>query len=37
MTLKVEIDNWDNHERIKKEIYSISNKYHVIDITIELV
>ena len=37
MTLKVEIDNWDNPERIKKEIYSISNKYHVIDITIELV
>ncbi|MBR6024245.1 MAG: cation transporter [Methanobrevibacter sp.] len=37
MTLKVEIDNWDNPEKIKKDIYSISNKYHVIDITIELV
>ena len=36
MTLKVKIDNWDNPERIKEEIYSISNKYHVIDITIEL-
>ena len=36
MTLKIEIDNWDNPERIKEEIYSISNKYHVIDITIEL-
>lgn len=37
MTLKVEVDNWNNPEKIKKEIYSISNKYHVIDITIELV
>lgn len=36
MTLKLKIDNWDNPERIKEEIYSISNKYHVIDITIEL-
>lgn len=36
MTLKVEVDDWNNPERIKKEIYSISNKYHVIDITIEL-
>ena len=35
MTLKVELDNWDNPDGIKKEIYSISNKYHVIDITIE--
>ena len=37
MTLKVEIDNWNDSKRIKNEIYSISNKYHVIDITIELV
>ena len=35
MTLKVAVDNWDNQERIKKEIYTISNKYHVVDITIE--
>jgi cobalt-zinc-cadmium efflux system protein len=36
MTLKVETDNWDNPQKIKEEIYSISNRYHVIDITIEL-
>lgn len=36
MTLKVKMANWDNPEGIKKEIYSISNEYHVIDITIEL-
>ncbi len=35
MTLKVTIDNWNNQEKIKEEIYSISNEYHVIDITIE--
>lgn len=35
MTLKVAIDNWENQENIKKEIYDISNKYHVVDITIE--
>ncbi|WP_407416560.1 cation diffusion facilitator family transporter [Methanobrevibacter sp.] len=35
MTLKVAIDNWNNQEKIKEEIYSISNEYHVLDITIE--
>lgn len=36
MTLKVKIDDVNNQERVKKEIYAISNEYHVIDITIEL-
>lgn len=36
MTLKVEINN-DNSEKIKQEIYTISSKYHVVDITIEIV
>lgn len=35
MTLKVAIDDWNSHNKIKKEIYAISNKYHVLDITIE--
>lgn len=35
MTLKVNVDFSKNVERIKEEIYSISNKYHVVDITIE--
>lgn len=36
MTLKVVIDDWNSQDKIKKEIYNISNKYHVLDITIEL-
>lgn len=36
MTLKVNVDFGKNVEEIKKEIYTISNKYHVVDITIEL-
>lgn len=35
MTLKVDVDFGENVEEIKKEIYAISNKYHVVDITIE--
>lgn len=35
MTLKLAIDNGRNQEKIKEEIYTISNKYHVVDITIE--
>ncbi|MBQ6512606.1 cation diffusion facilitator family transporter [Methanobrevibacter sp.] len=35
MTLKVNVDFGKNVDEIKKEIYSISNKYHVVDITIE--
>ena len=35
MTLKVNVDFSKNVERIKEEIYSISNRYHVVDITIE--
>ena len=36
MTLKVNVDFGKDVEVIKKEIYNISNKYHVVDITIEL-
>ncbi len=36
MTLKVNVDFKKNVEEIKHEIYSISNRYHVVDITIEL-
>ena len=35
MSLKVDVDFGKNLEKIKKEIYIISNKYHVVDITIE--
>ncbi|MCR5027151.1 MAG: cation diffusion facilitator family transporter [Methanobrevibacter sp.] len=36
MTLKVNVDFGKNVEEIKKEIYAVSSKYHVVDITIEL-
>ena len=36
MTLKVDVDFGKNVNEIKKEIYAISNRYHVVDITIEL-
>ena len=36
MTVKVDVDFGKNVENIKNEIYDISNKYHVVDITIEL-
>lgn len=36
MTLKVDVDFSKNVGEIKKEIYSISNRHHVVDITIEL-
>lgn len=36
MTVKVDVDFGKNVENIKIEIYDISNKYHVVDITIEL-
>lgn len=36
MTLKVDVDFGKNVEEIKKEIYAISNRYHVVDTTIEL-
>lgn len=35
MTLKIDVDFAKNVGEIKKEIYRISNKYHVVDITIE--
>lgn len=36
MTLKVDVDFGKDVDEIKKEIYTISKKYHVVDITIEL-
>ena len=36
MTLKVDVDFGKDVSEIKKEIYDISKKYHVVDITIEL-
>ena len=35
LTLKVSINNWKNQDKIKKEIYDIASKYHIVDITIE--
>ena len=35
LTLKVSIHDWEIQEEIKKEIYSIASKYHIVDITIE--
>ena len=35
LTLKVAIDNWQRQEEIKKEIYDVASKYHIVDITIE--
>lgn len=35
LTLKIAVDNLDMQDEIKKEIYSISSKYHIVDITIE--
>lgn len=35
VTLKVAIDEGSLQEEIKKQIYSISSKYHIVDITIE--
>ncbi|MBE6489903.1 MAG: cation diffusion facilitator family transporter [Methanobrevibacter sp.] len=36
MTLKVDVDFGKNVEIIKKEIYKISQEYHIVDITVEL-
>ena len=36
MTLKVDVDFARNVGEIKEEIYKVSNRYHVVDITIEL-
>ena len=36
MTLKVDVDFGQDVSQIKKEVYDISNRYHVVDITIEL-
>lgn len=35
LTLKVSVDDLNNHEIIKKEIYDIASKYHIVDVTIE--
>lgn len=35
LTVKVLIDDWQMQEEIKKEIYTIASRYHIVDITIE--
>ena len=35
MTLKVNVDFGQNLDEIKKQIYIISKRYHVVDITVE--
>lgn len=35
LTLKVKIENWQKKDEIKKEIYDIASKFHIVDITIE--
>ena len=35
LTLKVAIDDLNSQEKIKNEIYDMSSKYHIVDITIE--
>ena len=35
LTLKVVIDDFSNQDKIKKQIYTIASKYHIVDITIE--
>lgn len=35
LTVKVLINNWQKQDEIKKEIYRIASKYHIVDITIE--
>ena len=35
LTLKLSIDNFENRDEIKKEIYNMSSKYHIVDITVE--
>ncbi len=35
LTLKVNIDDIANQDKVKKEIYTIASKYHIVDITIE--
>ena len=35
LTLKVGVDDFDCREEIKKDIYDIASKYHIVDITIE--
>lgn len=35
LTLKVSIENFNNQEKIKKEIHNLSSEYHIVDITVE--
>lgn len=36
LTLKIKIDNVNNGVNVKKEIYNIASKYHIVDITVEI-
>ncbi len=35
LTLKVVLDDFSSRDKIKKQIYTIASKYHIVDITIE--
>lgn len=35
LTLKIKIDNVNNGVNVKKEIYNIASKYHIVDTTVE--
>ena len=37
LTLKVNIDNVNNGDEVKKEIYTIVSKYHIVDTTVEFI
>lgn len=37
LTLKVNIDNVNNGDKVKKEIYTIVSKYHIVDTTVEFI
>ena len=35
LTLKINIDDVNNGDEVKKEIYTIASKYHIVDTTVE--
>lgn len=37
LTLKINIDDVNNGDKVKKEIYTIASKYHIVDTTVEFI
>ena len=35
LTLKINIDDVNNEDKVKKEICTIASKYHIVDTTVE--